>query len=275
MADRHEGKPLETETGTYLCQCVRCRIGGSRFCLGQERVRKHCTSVARLVSNCVDTVVVFVGAEERKFVCHKAILGFSSDFFDAAFYGTMKEANESTISMPEEDCTAFQAFVSWAYTGQINSCVCPEELWVLGDKLQSARFSNAVMFHMFDGYRDEDTFISTKSVEIAFYEIADGSKLRKFLMDLLNVQGPFCKRVLESKKAAGYVRDWQRLIQSGGDIVLQIVQNASLIDDYWANWDDAEEEIPTWMESQHKYLLPITSRPIDDFLQGKKRSTPL
>ena len=236
-----------------------------------------CTELIKILhslASCVEVVIVFVGPSETKFVCHKAVLGHWSEFFDVAFYGNLKEAAEGTVRLPEEDKTAFEAFIGWAYSGHINSNICPEELWALGDRLQSPRFSNAVMFLMFDGYNDNDTImVSTKSVETAFSNTVEGSKLQEFLVDVINNHGPLCKAMLRREDASGYVRDWQRLIKGGGELVLQIVQKVSLVNDAWSGEDILEdEELPWWHGNQHKHLLPIKSRPLEDFVQGKKRS---
>ncbi|PVH87034.1 hypothetical protein DL98DRAFT_582348 [Cadophora sp. DSE1049] len=246
MANIHEGATLKSKTSDHPCQCAWCFQDEHQGCRGKERVRKHCTSIGQLLAHCGEIVTVLIGPSEAKFVCHKAVLGFWSEFFDAAFYGNMKEAAERTIRLPEEHNTAFEAFVTWAYTGQVNSDLCPEELWALGDRLRSPKFSNAVMYLMFNDYSHGDTFLSTKSVEIAFSKTAESSQLQNFLIEVINSQGPLCKTVLRCEIASPYVRDWQRFIQGGGELVLQIVQKVSLINDTWSGGIDVvnDEELP-------------------------------
>ncbi|KAH7418433.1 hypothetical protein BKA64DRAFT_545507, partial [Cadophora sp. MPI-SDFR-AT-0126] len=68
-----------------------------------------------------------VGPSEIEMICHKAALGFYTDFFDAAFYGGMAETIEGTIRLPEESTTGIATFIGWVYSGQVRNSICAEE----------------------------------------------------------------------------------------------------------------------------------------------------
>lgn len=45
--------------------------------------------------NCSDVVTLLIGPTEVKLSCHKALLGFTSEFSDAALYGHFEEGQVS------------------------------------------------------------------------------------------------------------------------------------------------------------------------------------
>ncbi len=59
-----------------------------------------------------------------------ALLGFYSEFFDAAFYGGFNEAEKEEIELPYEKPENVSAFLMWAYSGHIESPQSAEELLV-------------------------------------------------------------------------------------------------------------------------------------------------
>ena len=61
----------------------------------------------------------FVGAEQRKFSIHKALLLQHSEYFRSAYNSQMKEALEDTFVFNDIDSNVFQTFILWLYTNEI------------------------------------------------------------------------------------------------------------------------------------------------------------
>jgi hypothetical protein len=81
-------------------------------------------------------MTLLVGQSKTKFTCHKALLGYFSEFFDAACYGLFVEAELATIELPEETKEQISTFIAWVYSGHLQSNLSPQEIWVLADKLR-------------------------------------------------------------------------------------------------------------------------------------------
>jgi hypothetical protein len=100
--------------------------------------------------------------------CQKMLLAYQSAFFskitsridlernhsltavpEAAFYGGFRETQLSAIEIPEATAEQMSTFISWCYTGLLESSLCAEELWVPGDFLQSPDFANEAMYCLF------------------------------------------------------------------------------------------------------------------------------
>jgi len=64
---------------------------------------------------------ILVGADEKPFVVHEALLTHHSDFFRAALTGRFKEAEDKTVKLPEESADMVEFFVHWLYTKRFPS----------------------------------------------------------------------------------------------------------------------------------------------------------
>lgn len=74
--------------------------------------------IAKCYSSHFDTaVLVEVGPKKQKFTIHKGLLCAYSSYFKAALQGGFKEADEQTITLPEDDAKVFEHFQLWIYTG--------------------------------------------------------------------------------------------------------------------------------------------------------------
>jgi hypothetical protein len=66
-----------------------------------------------------EAVVISVGPEHKRYLIHKALLTKQSEYFDRAFNGSFKEANEQAIHFEEESPAAFDLLVGWLYQNHI------------------------------------------------------------------------------------------------------------------------------------------------------------
>lgn len=219
-----------------------------------------------------ELVQLVVSADALELTCHKALLGYFSAFFDAAFYGDLQEAHTNKIYLPEESVDEVRAFVAWIYSGHIESQVNPEQLWVLGDKFQSPLFSNEVMHTMFRIYDDSIRYpganLRAEAAEIVDKRTSMKSKLREFVVDYIISHGPLRPELMgDMDKGTDYELDWRNFIRGGGDFVLELACTTSFIHDTTEYFIS-----PYYSENHDKYLVPVESRPIKDFIQGKKRT---
>ena len=107
-------------------------------------------------------VVVTVGQPQdaQVFTVHNTLVKAQSGFFRACLDGDWIERNEGKVALPEDDRDAFQTFVNWLYTKEVDVvngidfdvyvdvklfiaklATC----YILGDKLQARRFRNDVL----------------------------------------------------------------------------------------------------------------------------------
>ncbi|KAL5326787.1 hypothetical protein ACEPPN_004476 [Leptodophora sp. 'Broadleaf-Isolate-01'] len=197
--------------------------------------------------------------------CHKAALGFHSDFFDAAFYGGMAETTEGVIRLPEESKEGIYTFISW--------------LWVLGDKLRSPKFCNEVMCFIIGMYgnssKDGGRWLSARSMDFIYEKATETSSLMLFARHLLRAGGPLCPRAIRDEtkftKDGAYEKDWRELIKRGGDLVLLIAFETSFFQDGLCEFLD-DKEAPWTLANHKKYMLPTTSTTAKVYLMEKALS---
>jgi hypothetical protein len=171
-------------------------------------------------------VTLIVGPAKSSITCHKALLGYFAEFFDAALFGRFVEAASTTLELPEDAVEDIAAFVTWAYTGHITSPRL-EELWVLGQRLQSPKLSNDCMRMRFN--KSSVRWMEAKAARYVYENTMEGSKLRQFIKDLIQAEGPLCEECVESndREDTQYNEDWKTLIKEGGDLVLDVVKDGS------------------------------------------------
>jgi len=169
--------------------------------------------------------------------------------------------------MEEELPEAISIFVSWLYTGRIalNWEVAPEILWILGDQLRSAAFANEAMHLIFTRYNRE--YLEAGTAEYVYENTTEGSKLRRFIRDLVLSEGPLRERKHANQVAhAKYKHEWKMLIRRQFDLVVDIALEGSFYSE-----GSLTRPYPYLWEQHSDYLEPINTRPIEDFLKGKQR----
>lgn len=149
------------------------------------------------------TVAVGEGADCRTFYIHPETAKYHSDFFVAALRNEWKERADKTIRLPEDDPTVFRVFATFLYSGHVG---VPEYLpvdvdgdgpddemgcmwiflaqaWLLGEKLQSISFSDAVIDVMTT--RATEGMVFTAHVPALVWPgSARMTCLKKFLVDV-------------------------------------------------------------------------------------------
>ncbi|TVY56778.1 hypothetical protein LSUE1_G009942 [Lachnellula suecica] len=266
----------ETESAEdhiYPCVCKFCEkienmrlaIPGdqSHSCVKADRRDEHCRDIATLIMSCPKRVTLLVGPDKVRIKCHKALLGFKSEYFDAICFGGFSTAESKEIEVQEEDPKAIQAFVAWLYSAQILPTACPlSDLWLLGDRIRSPEFMNEVMHTIFE--RIEKERIEASEYKQMFIATSPDSKLRQLFRNTILQEGPLG---VDNDYSDDFMEAWKDLMKQGGELVVDIALRGSLF------------TIGTCTEhrwkSHNKYLEPIeafTTRPIEDFIAGKPRA---
>ncbi|KAL2074397.1 hypothetical protein VTL71DRAFT_8175 [Oculimacula yallundae] len=223
------------------------------------------------ITTCGEVVQILVGPTEAKLSCHKALLGFTSEFFDAALCGDFRESKTNIVRLPEETPEAVAGFLTWACSGHIESPTCPEELWALGERLRSPKFMDEVMHLIFAVYGRYERWLSARGAEVACDQTMPESKLRKYVFRNVSLHGPLCKAAIKDefsfKKEGIFERGWLTSIKGGGELVSHMALGRG------ARKPRAEAENGIQLcfgpDMQDKYLVGVVSVKVEDFIQGK------
>lgn len=152
-----------------------------------------------------ETVLIHVGPQEKAFALRKDVLIEHSRFFRAALSGSFKQAAEQIIRLPEIEYEAFERYVQWTHTGSIDVADIEDpadtrtretetmltRLYVVADRVENMLLRNQTMTAMVDVLEQTGKLPSTLAIQIAYEHTADGSCLRRFLVDAhcLNSEG--------------------------------------------------------------------------------------
>ena len=290
---------MDHEFYEYPCACQFCEnefYHGHRNdrvtdCLGTLKTQKHtrkvsqlyaiedsffnlylCRPLPRRLIASPDIVTLFIGPEGARLTCHKALLRYASERFDALL-GDCESIIGGEIKLRDELFELMSIWVAWLYTGRIPpACkLSPEVLWILGARLESPAFRNEAMLGMFSrysqlnhddeyGYRYDD--LTPDMADYIYENTTKGSKLRNFVVEWVLLVGPLGKRGSEMEGK------WRRLIRRKGELVADVALKGSFINGNdgpnWEGWHYADDLDTDYFES-------IPTRPIEDFI-GKNQS---
>lgn len=146
-----------------------------------------------------DIVTLLVGPSQHKMTAHRALLAFNSEYFEAAFYGSLKSV-DSVYIMPEAEVAGVRGFVSWTYTGvfkcfRTGSDQDYEEAllkcWVTGDMLLAPQFVNEVMRGLCNWFGEDRVWPYVGSVRYIYNNTPPESVLLQFIKDVTKAWGPF------------------------------------------------------------------------------------
>ena len=150
----------------------------------------------------MEYITVVVGKEKNKLAAHKNIICRSSDFFHAALNGEWKEAQEMTVSLPETRPDVFAAYLSWLYTGQLDTNESSDvkydkeismsklsehhsliDAYTLEEYVQDHLFRNAVVDETFRAITGTKLIIGKTNLPYLWEHVAHKSTLVKLLVD--------------------------------------------------------------------------------------------
>ncbi|KAK6003341.1 hypothetical protein QM012_001186 [Aureobasidium pullulans] len=131
-------------------------LSHNRGQVSQQPVSRAVTTMSkRPPGACFQSLVTIeVGSKQKKFMIHKDLLTFYSDYFRAAFNSSFREATEGKLSLLDVDVDVeiFDIFHKFLYTG----CLVDGQghnlrtgqlvrLWLFGDKFIIPCFQNIVI----------------------------------------------------------------------------------------------------------------------------------
>ncbi|PPJ58588.1 hypothetical protein CBER1_06682 [Cercospora berteroae] len=139
-------------------------------------------------------ITLQVGKEPETITIHEDNLRQSSQFFRAALDRHWREGTSGEIRLPEDHVEIVSAYVDWLYRGTcMEDCLNEDgdyvcEMWqtlakmyVFGEKIQDARFSNVVLARMLD-YIDKS---GSSPGELAIRTVYEGTTVHSPVRQLL------------------------------------------------------------------------------------------
>ncbi|KAF4635991.1 hypothetical protein G7Y89_g2081 [Cudoniella acicularis] len=231
-----------------------------------ENVRRpetHSDEVCKVLGACPHVLQIVV--QNAQMTCHSGLLSLYSEFFDKECNTTEEIRNRKEIDLTEDfSPKEMSAFISWAYSSKVESTLALEKLWGLGWRLESPRFMNAVMQLFFDNYAyGKGKWLSASTVEFVYTNMRRKSPLRQFVKHHIIANGPLSARSLTGRQY-GFEAEWKALIRKGGDLASDIAVESSFS-------NDDPSQSPCRPERWAKYLLPITTRPTEEIVNGTLR----
>lgn len=164
----------------------------------------------------------------------------------------------------EDEVDEVSAFVAWCYSGQLNTEIRSEYLWLFADKIRSQRFANEAMNAILWAYHYERP---SMEYVIKMYELSvPGSKLRLLVRDSLLADGPLTR---DAEQTASEI-EWRTAVKTGGegidDVLSEVMLEGSLFQ------HKAKKEQPQYYMNHWKYLEKIQTRSLEDIMNGVPRS---
>jgi hypothetical protein len=242
-----------------------------------SRTYKHLLTTMRRITLSPEIVTLVVGAAQDRVSCHKTLLGFYSQYFEAALYSGFSESISSEMPLPEDNFAGAQKFVAWLYTGRV-SWVAGESpvdmrldngdgyesgnhddkkcefysgetvtahTWIFADRMMAPRFANYAMEILCDLYDEQDC--SAHEAVYAFENSIPNSKIRHFFRDMIAYAGPFSpKRDLPW----GSHDAWEKVLERGGEVVKACAKIGF-------SQDLELEKAPWTPENRQKYMVDM------------------
>ncbi len=126
------------------------------------------------------------GTEMKRWTLPKELLTHHSLFFAGALNDSFAEANSKCMNLPDDDPRAFSSFIRWLYTGIVEpdpDAISLAQAWVLGKKLECSAFSDKALLEMIDYHHPFLVQIKPSSIQFAYKNSRNGSKLRMWALD--------------------------------------------------------------------------------------------
>ncbi|CAG8970773.1 hypothetical protein HYALB_00001559 [Hymenoscyphus albidus] len=209
-----------------------------------------------------EIVTLIFGPEKTEFACHRALLCYHSEFFDAALHW----GDKSEVVMEEESAQEISAFVAWCYTGQVYIAPQrPEKLWVLADRIQSQRFANEVMHHILYLYSVRSLW---PDLAAEIYSFAPpGSKLRQVVRDAIVADSPLTRE--EEDESDEFQGAWMQTLKDRGEDLKDLLADILLAGGNLYGEKPLREQ-PSFHENHWTYLETIRTRSLEDIRKGPK-----
>lgn len=137
-----------------------------------------------------------VGPQKTRFTVHQSILFAASPVFRSAFRSQFKEADDRSMSLPDEDADLYEHFLTWLYADSFQLLHPPDKvasdtvrlvttarLYVLADKYDIVKLRNDICQAFFPIPRHYRGGPPTEVTEIIYRETSVNCRFRRFLAD--------------------------------------------------------------------------------------------
>lgn len=163
---------------------------------------------------------VLVGVDKERFVVHRDLLMYDAEFFRAAFTGNFKEAEDRSVTLPEDEPLTFEVFVHWMHnkampsTKNAHTELLDEWTWK-DDEGGERKTENLIKLYVFgDKYSVADLKIDTMNefldhMENNFTGLPSYSQI-KFAYYNLPAESPFLRYLVESYCHYADATDWKK-----------------------------------------------------------------
>ena len=157
------------------------------------------------------TVTLIVGKAKTAFLVHESELFEASSFFKAAFTSDFRESWERTMTLPEDDESAFELFIEWVYHPYFKidplpiptsgekakySLMQPVQLYILADKYDALKLKNAILSEIYT-VMSSSSKIFLNCPELIAYVYAHtspNSSMRRMFADFVSTQHAWIQR---------------------------------------------------------------------------------
>jgi len=144
----------------------------------------------------VPIVTLYVGQDRNAFHVHLDLLYMASPVFKAAFFGSFKESDDCSMSLPEDEICSIDRFVQWLYTKryELDGCATRQEwnsrfyqmakLNTFADKYGTVALKNTIVDEVFMSARgNTEKFMPPICViNYVFAHTDENSSFRKLMV---------------------------------------------------------------------------------------------
>ena len=172
-------------------------------------------------------VDIFVGAEETKFHLHCDLLCSRSNYFRACFEGDLKEAQQSELSLPEDNAESFELFVTWLYGTHLRKISLNDELpayfglAVLANKLCLEYLQNQAVDHILRFYRTHPRSVDHQHLRYVYQNTCSVDLVRDLPVTL-------AAWIVVASQPAELTAEYESLVREGGDLAVKFTYSLSL-----------------------------------------------
>jgi hypothetical protein len=178
-------------------------------------------------------VAIYVGPKKTKFALHENLLCDKSEYFKTAFRSSFKEAEEKTLSMPEDSVEAFEYFVNFLYAPKFN-LQPPEsestmgvyfELYILSSKLCIDTLQNVVIdtiLRFFRACNFKSPYLRPTHVRFIYENTTPTSKMRGLVAQLTLFNGVSGVHGIYGGGSASSA--WDDLLQTHAELAFDILK---------------------------------------------------
>ncbi|KIW61650.1 hypothetical protein PV05_01749 [Exophiala xenobiotica] len=153
-----------------------------------EALRASANNTTSFSYAAADIITVNVGPNKVAYGLHRGILVSGCPFFEKCLRSGMREAQEKTVNLPEEQTEAFDILVRWMYSGRIALGGAKQQerfidAYLLADKFCMHALQNAIMDALRKACKPFDIWPET--LHCVWKNSTGNCKLRKFCFDFV------------------------------------------------------------------------------------------